>query len=100
MSKRVKLVEVCGEFCTERKHPQMAQLRKWVGEAISNGEMIVFDRKGIKMLSVSFIDELLPLFAAQVGLDRLSDFVQFEPPLESVYIEQIERGVRLRNLLR
>ncbi len=96
MSKRVILKDLCGDFCTERKHPQMPLLQKWVGDALLSGEEIVFDRHGLKMLSVSFIDELLPPFAVQVGLERVMEVIRFEPPLEQVFHEQIKRGIRLR----
>lgn len=92
----ILLLSECGEFCTERSHPGLPALRKKLRDALEKGERVEIHRQGVKLLTVSFIDELIPALALEFGLDVFEKAITFSPPLERIYLEQIKRGMRLR----
>ena len=96
MSKTIHLEPECGPFCTERTHPKLPWLRSEIENAIISKQEICIDRANVKILTPSFIDEMVSETAKKFGIQVVHQYVKFEPPLETVYLRQIERGVRLR----
>lgn len=96
MKEVIELMKECGEFCTERSHPKLPWLREKIENAIVSGGTVIFDRANIKILTPSFIDEMIAVVALKYGLDVVEKHVSFVPLLEPLYHQQIERGMRLR----
>lgn len=97
MSKIIHLAIECGPFCTERGHPKISWLRSEIEQALLDKQVICFDRTNVKLLTPSFIDEMVSELAIKFGTNVIHQYVTFNPPLEAVYLKQIERGIRLRN---
>lgn len=94
--KRIVLKDLFGEFCTDRHLPEIQMLKRTIENEIKADSPVTLDRSGVKLLSVSFIDELLGDLAVQHSREKIKDLVLFNPPLENIYEEQIDRSVRLR----
>ena len=90
------LAAEAGEFCTERSHGELPRLRTHIRKIIEDGDSIVIHRDGVKMLTTSFIDELLSATALDLSFEIVRASVFFLPELEDLYWEQVTRGVRLR----
>ena len=97
MNKTIRLAQECGPFCTERTHPKLPWLRSEIEKALQHKQSISFDRTNVKILTPSFIDEMLSELAIKFGIDAIQEFVTFNPSLEAFFLEQIGRGVRLRS---
>jgi hypothetical protein len=96
MIKTIQLASECGPFCTERTHPKLAWLRSEIEHCILAKEIICFERNGVKILTPSFIDEMVSELGIKFGIAAIEHYVKFSPPLETIYLQQIERGIRLR----
>jgi hypothetical protein len=66
---KIRLVDIGGEFCTRRTDPSLARLRETVEACIANGQAVEIDLTGIKILTPSFIDELIPPLNVKFGSD-------------------------------
>ena len=93
---KIKLVDVAGEFCTSRKSVALPDLRSMLEKHIANQEPLIISREGVKILTPSFIDELLPGLILKFGEKQVRQFVKFEPPLDGYLAEQVHRGVAAR----
>ena len=96
MSLIIDLVKECGEFCTERSHPKLGWIRSQIENAIQTKALIQFNRAGIKILTPSFIDEMISELAVKYGIQAVKQYATFNPPLEAIYEAQIDRGMRMR----
>lgn len=94
--KKIILADEVGEFCTARNHPKIPELHQQISACLTRAEPITIDRTGVKILSASFIDDLVPPLILRHSRQVVDQHLHFSPPLEPVYLEQIERGVRLR----
>lgn len=94
--KMISLKSLCGEFCTERTHPKMHDLRKIIIGAIDNNKVIQIEREGVRILSLSFVDALIPPILLERSEDQFHSFIKFTPPLENSYQDRIQKGVMLR----
>jgi hypothetical protein len=92
----IDLQKECGAFCTERTHPRLPWLRDQIKHAIETNQSLNIDRSKVKIFTVSFLDEMTSELAVQFGLPIIQKVITFSPPLEPFYVEQMERGVRLR----
>lgn len=95
--KTIVLHKICSEFCTERTSPGLDTLHHEVQSALDAGETIQIDRSGVKILTTSFIDELLSALAVRFTIEKVRNQILFSPELEPMHWEQVERGVRLRS---
>ena len=96
MTLRISLKDRCGEFCTARGHPAIPGLLSELRAAVASGQSVQIDRAGTKLITPSFIDELLVPLALDHGASEIRRLVVFVPTLEPILDEQIERGMRLR----
>lgn len=96
----VKLVDHAGEFCTRRNSPGLPALRKLIESALEANTPIEIDRVGVKILTPSFIDELLPGIVLKFGDETVERLVTFRPPLEGFLKEQVTRGLQARRAVK
>ena len=96
--KSVSLIQLGGEFCTQRDNPGIVLLKAEIERALLAKNAIAIDRTGVRIVSVSFIDELLADLAVKYSVDQIEAYVQFRPPLEPFLKDQIARGSRLRTI--
>ncbi|MFN8945133.1 MAG: hypothetical protein ACK5WZ_10995 [Pseudobdellovibrionaceae bacterium] len=93
---KIKLVDFGGEFCTSRKSPAIEKLREVIEKSIQSNTPIEILRDGVKVLTPSFIDELLPPLVIQYGEEQVMGIISFLPPLDGYLKEQLHRGVAAR----
>lgn len=94
----ISLVEFCGEFCTERKNEGILELAKKISTLKANSNEIRILRKDVKIMSASFVDELVKLLLSlQVGRKFIETQLSFNPQLETIYSDQIQRSLASRN---
>ena len=94
--KVIRLNDLFGDFCTERAQVQKSMLKSEIKETMAVGKLLSLDRSDVKLMTTSFIDELLSDFAADYGVEKVLESVLFDPPLEEIYLNQIRRGAVLR----
>lgn len=94
---KIRLKDLCGEFCTRREQPGMLELKQQIAAALKNGTQIILEREGIKLLGASFVDELMPSFIISHGKETIDRLIVFEPSLEDIYIEYIDSGIKRRS---
>ncbi|PIU01251.1 MAG: hypothetical protein COT74_01745 [Bdellovibrionales bacterium CG10_big_fil_rev_8_21_14_0_10_45_34] len=92
----IRLVEIAGEFCTRRNMPALAEIKKILVEKLEKQEPVEISTAGVKILTPSFIDELIPDLINQYGEEKVTSLISFNPPLEGFLKEQISRGVKNR----
>jgi hypothetical protein len=97
MKKTIRLKEICGEYCTKRNNTGIDELKSELERAVSEKEILVFDRSDVKILGVSFIDELFCRIMLDNNIRNIDEIAEFVPPLEEMHLRQIERGIRLRS---
>jgi len=93
---KLHLAEIGGEFCTQRTAPSLPNLRSLIEACIEKQEPVEIETIGVKILTPSFIDELIPPLIVKFGEARIQSLITFNPPLTGFLKEQIERGTRLR----
>lgn len=93
---KIRLVDFGGEFCTSRKSPALEKLREKIEECIRSKTPLQISREGVKVLTPSFVDELLPPLILKHGESEVSQIVTFEPALDGYLEEQVHRGVAAR----
>ncbi len=93
--KKINLHQICGEFCTERKTPGLPELRDQIEESIKRQEKVTVDYSQVKILSASFLDELVgPWSQSGMSLKVFSEFVTFSPQLNAIQQRILERRLR------
>lgn len=85
-----------GEICNKRTLPGIQKIKEKIKQALDSNQNLTIDRTGVKVLTPSYIDELIPQFNIDYGKDKVSKLIQFSPPLEGFLAEQVERGTNLR----
>lgn len=93
---RIKLVEIGGEFCTSRKAPSIAGLRQQLDSCLENDKSVVIETAGVKILTPSYIDELIPPLMVKHGEAKVLNLIEFTPPLTGFLKEQLTRGLANR----
>ncbi len=94
--KQVKLLEICGLFCTKRDAPSIVKLTDIIQVCLDKNEKLSINREGVKILSVSYVDELISPFLQKISFDVFFNQISFEPPLEEFYNIQLKRSIMLR----
>lgn len=94
--KLIRLYEISGEFCTRRNSPSLPHLRHLIEEEIVSGNQVQIDTSQVKILTPSFIDELIPPLIIKHGKELVDRLVTFSPPLTGYLKEQVERGTKSR----
>ena len=93
----INLAEVVGEFCVLRTDPQIPKLREIITQAILAEEVITIDWTQVKILTPSFLDELLPpLMISLGGKEKVMEKISFVPILTGFLAQQLDRGYQLR----
>ena len=90
------LKDEVGEFCTARSHPIMPRLKQTAEGAIAAQKVMDVDMRGVKLMSVSFLDEWLGDLAARLGVEQTLKWIRFSPPLAAEYLQQLDRSATLR----
>jgi len=94
---RIQLTDVCGKCCTVRKNPGLEKLSHQMMDSIRKSEKTIIVRKNVKLMSVSFVDELIARLANQaVSPKSITDLVEFDHPLEEIYLDQWNRSLKSR----
>ncbi len=88
----IDLKAEAGEFCTVRTHPKLPNLIHKIKEALLKGESVEIQWSHVKILTPSFLDELIPPLMIELGYDLLKQKVTFNPPLTGFLAEQPDRG--------
>ena len=97
---KLRLLDVGGEFCTRRNSPSLPPLIKTLESAIEANTGVEIDRDGVKILTPSFIDELIPPLMVKYGEDVVNKLIKFTPPLDGFLKDQLARGLRARSAKR
>lgn len=92
----VQLIDFGGEFCTSRKSPAIQKLHELIENCIRKNSPLEISRDGVKVLTPSFIDELLPPLIMKHGEEKVLSLVKFSPPLNGYLEEQVHRCVAAR----
>ena len=92
----IKFVEIGGEFCTRRTSDAIPKIKAMIEEALLKNENVVCDWTGVKILTPSFIDEIIPELTIRHGSIKIQKYVSFNPELTGFLSHQIERGVMNR----
>lgn len=89
-------MDYSGEFCTRRNSKGLVELSHAIESALQNNQKITINRSGVKILSISYVDELLSPLALKYGIDNLWSCLDIQPVLEDFYIRQVELGANRR----
>ncbi len=93
----INLKEHSGEFCTARKNKGLSQVIQILKMALEKNEKITISTTGVKILTPSYIDELIPPLVIIFGSEKIKQLVSFSPPLTGFILEQIDRGIKNRS---
>lgn len=96
MSKIIHLIEIGGEFCTERTSTSLNEMKKRLRTNIQRNEKTIIDTKGVKLITPSYVDELIPPLMIEFGAEKTLNLIEFLPPLQGFLSEQVDRGYRAR----
>lgn len=92
----IKLVDFSGEFCTNRKNEGLIRVIAELKKALQSEEKVIISSNGVKILTPSYIDELIPPLAIEFGVEKVEKMITFSPPLTGFLLEQLNRGVKNR----
>ena len=93
---KIKLIDFSGEFCGRRTTPGLSQLRDLIRSRVKQSQPLIIDTVGVKTITPSYIDELLPPLMIELGKENVLNNVSFDPPLQGFALKQIERGYKNR----
>jgi hypothetical protein len=93
----INFLELGGEFCSRRTSEAIPLIKAQIEKALQNHSDIVCDWTGVKILTPSFIDEIIPPLILIYGADRVQKHVSFKPELTGFLSHQVERGVKNRS---
>jgi hypothetical protein len=93
----IKFLDLGGEFCTRRTSEAIPRIKALIEKALLNNENIVCDWTGVKILTPSFIDEIIPELIIKYGATKIQKHVSFRPVLTGFLSHQVERGVKNRS---
>jgi hypothetical protein len=96
LDKIINIFEYCGAYPTTRDNPGLIDIVDLLTEALTNNERVTLNRDHTKLMTLTFIDELIVPLAMEFGRDTVETLITFDPPLEEPYVKQIERGIKLR----
>lgn len=88
----LKLYDFSGEFCSRRTTPGLKELKEQIRLHILNNTPITLSSENVKLITPSYIDELLPSLMVELGKEKVLNLIKFSPPLTGYALEQIERG--------
>ncbi|MBF0361598.1 MAG: hypothetical protein HQK49_11335 [Oligoflexia bacterium] len=97
-TKTISIFDYCGPFCTQRDTAGIDKLFEILSITLEKKEKIILSRNNVKMMTVSFIDQLMVPLAITYSKDQIEKLIIFNPPLEEIFLKQIERGIRLRTI--
>ncbi|MBL6988222.1 MAG: hypothetical protein ISR65_00500 [Bacteriovoracaceae bacterium] len=89
--KQIDLISISGEFATRRDCKSLPELTKQIVSVLEHDDTIVIQREKIKILSLSFVDELLRPLIKKYSFSTISSKVHFQPELEEVYLEHLRK---------
>ncbi len=89
----INFLEIAGEFCTKRDNSGIPIIIEKIETALTKNENIVCNWEGVKILTPSFIDEIMPKLIIKYGREKIDRSLSFSPPLEGFLAHQIERGI-------
>ena len=92
----IDLLKEVGLYCKERTDPNIPRLFAQIKKELEKGGEILFSIKGVRIITPSFIDQLLGDLAKEYGPDFLKQHCKFDPALPIIFKDQFERSARLR----
>ena len=92
----IKFFDYSGEFCTRRTTPGLLELKETLRRELGKGTFVILSLEGVKIITPSYIDELLPTLMIELGKEKVLGQIKFEPKLNKYVEGQIERGYRAR----
>lgn len=93
---KIKLADIAGEFCTTRNSPGLPQIISILKDCLDRNENVEIELTGVKLLTPSFIDELIPPLIIKYGKEKIDQSIVFRPALVGFVKDQIDRGVQQR----
>jgi len=93
---KINFLNLGGAFCTRRNSTAIPTIIAKIEEAIKANESVICDWNGVKILTPSFVDEIIPHLIIKYGEEKINSLVSFDPKLEGFLAEQILRGVNAR----
>jgi hypothetical protein len=92
----LKLYDYSGEFCTRRTTTGLQEIKLILRKSITSNTPIILSLEKVKLITPSYIDELLPDLMAEFGKEKVLGLVKFDQALNKYVAEQIERGFKNR----
>lgn len=93
----LNLYDFSGEFCSRRTTPGLQNLKKKLHQLLTTNTSVLLSTAKVKIITPSYVDELLPSLMIEFGKDKVLTLIKFDPPLAGYAAEQIERGYNNRN---
>ena len=93
---RIKFIDLGGEFCTRRTSVGIPKILALIEGAILKNENVICDWTEVKILTPSFIDEIIPQIIIKYGKPKYDQLVSFDPILTGFLADQVDRGVKNR----
>lgn len=87
---------ISGDMCIRRTTPGIDLIKKKIEIAIQKNEKIIFDWSKVKVMTVSFVDEIMPELIIKYGNEILEKNIEFNPPLTGFLKDQLDNGVKNR----
>ncbi len=87
---------ISGDMCIRRTTPGIDFIKQKIETAIQKNEKIIFDWCKVKVMTVSFIDEIMPELIIKYGPEILEKNIEFNPELTGFLKDQLDNGVKSR----
>lgn len=94
--KIIDLAVEASEFCVRRTDVSLPKIKALVLEALEANTELEINWVNVKVLTPSYIDELIPGFILKFGEEKVKKLVKFNPQLTGFLSEQVIRGVKNR----
>ncbi len=95
--KEINLAIESSEFCVKRTDPNLPKIIELLDQAVLKQSPIQVEWSQVKILTPSYIDELLPKLIIKHGEANFWKYVQFKPALTGFLHDQIAIGVKNRS---
>ncbi len=94
--KIINLAVEASEFCVRRTDASLPKIKDLVLEALNTNTELEINWINVKVLTPSYIDELIPGFILKFGEEKVNKLIKFNPLLTGFLAEQVIRGVKNR----
>jgi hypothetical protein len=87
---------ISGDMCIRRTTPGISMIKEKIEITIQQNKKIIFDWSRVKVMTVSFIDEIMPELIIKYGKEILEKNIEFRPELTGFLKDQLDNGVNNR----